>query len=102
MSALSRRQAKKRTVTFRLVIEAQEMIVKYYPEWMEDTDQFEFRSPFNPKRRIPISETGYRSHFAPVEDVKASGGARSYPRDLVLTELASNEPRQAKNQLRLF
>jgi hypothetical protein len=60
MSALSRREAKKQFISFTLVIEAQEMIVTYQPNWMTDVGHFEFRSPEEPARRIPVSETGYR------------------------------------------
>jgi len=57
MSAPSRREAKKRFITFILVVEAQEMIVTYQPNWMTDVGHFEFRSPEEPPRRIPVSET---------------------------------------------
>ena len=40
------------------------MIVTYQPNWTTDVGRFEFRSPDEPPRRIPVSETGYRSHFA--------------------------------------
>ena len=42
-------------VTFKLVIEAQEMVVDYKPNWVSDYGQFEFRSPHKPPRRIPAS-----------------------------------------------
>jgi hypothetical protein len=47
---------------------------------MADTGHFEFRSPHEPPRRIPISETGYRSHFAPMDDVEASTSPQEYMR----------------------
>jgi hypothetical protein len=82
MSTSSRRKAKKRVTTFTLVVEAQEMIVTYQPNWMPDTGHFEFRSPHEPARRIPVSETGYRSHFASMEDVEAASSPQDYARDV--------------------
>jgi hypothetical protein len=104
MSAPSRREAKKRFITFTLVIEAQEMIVTYQPNWMTDVGHFEFRSPEEPARRIPVSETGYRSHFASMADVKASTSPQDYARDVVLGMLRSREnpTTEKSNQLPLF
>jgi hypothetical protein len=99
MSAPSRR--KKRTVTFNLVVEAQEMIVDYQPNWMADTGHFEFRSPHKPPRRIPVSETGYRSHFAQMEDVEASSSPQEYARDAVLALLRSRRPARGEDSDRL-
>jgi hypothetical protein len=96
MSASSRRKAKRRIITFTLVVEAQEMIVEYQPNWMTDVGHFEFRSPHEPPRRIPISETGYRSHFASVEQVEAASGPQDYAREIVLAQLRSRQ--QAKTE----
>lgn len=89
MSAPSRRKAKKTVITFTLVVEAQEMIVEYQPNWMTDVGRFEFRSPHEPPRRIPVSETGYRSHFACMEDVKSASSPQDYARGVVLGFLRS-------------
>jgi hypothetical protein len=104
MSAPSRRKGKKRIITFSLVVEAQEMLVEFQPNWMADTGQFVFRSPHEPPRRIPISETGYRSHFAPMEDVEAASSPQDYARDVVLAFLRSHRParREDRDQLPLF
>jgi hypothetical protein len=101
MSAPQRRKAKKRTITFTLIIEAQEMIVKYVPDWMVDMGHFEFRSPHKPTRRIPVSETGYLSHFAPMDEVNAANSPEEYARDYALSQL---RPRyaQGEDQLPLF
>jgi hypothetical protein len=69
--------------TFRLVIEGQEMLVTYEPYWSDGefaVGHFEFRSPFEPRRRIPVSETGYRSHFAAMPDIEACESAELYAR----------------------
>ena len=102
MSAPLRRKARLRAITFSLVVEAQEMIVKYIPNWMADTGQFEFRSPHKPPRRIPVSETGYRSHFANMEDVQASPSPHDYARDFVLAQIRRSIVREEDHQLPLF
>ena len=104
MSAPSRREARKRFITFTLVIEAQEMIVSYQPNWMTDVGHFEFRSPEEPPRRIPVSETGYRSHFASMTDVEASASPQDYARDVALGMLRSRGKTATadSNQLPLF
>jgi hypothetical protein len=104
MSAPSRRKAKKRNITFTLVVEAQAMIVKYMPDWMVDMGQFEFRSPHKPPRRIPVSETGYRSHFARMDEVEACASPQDYARDYVLAQLRSRHATRSEDhdQLPLF
>jgi hypothetical protein len=104
MSALTRRKAKKRIITFTLVVEAPEMIVTYQPNWMTDVGHFEFRSPHEPARRTPVSETGYRSHFASMEDVEAADSPQEYARYVVLELLRSRETPaiEKSTQLPLF
>jgi hypothetical protein len=51
---------------------------------MTDVGHFEFRSPHEPPRRIPLSETGYRSHFASMEDVESASSPQDYARGVVL------------------
>lgn len=78
---------RRRKLHFRLTVEAQEMLVDYTPYWMEGGDplgHFEFRSPHQPPRRIPVSETGYRSHFAPMPDIEAEVSPQEYARLVAL------------------
>src|SRR5690349_21260601 len=102
MSAPSRRKGKKRIITFSLVVEAQEMIVEYHPNWLDDSGMFEFRSPHEPPRRIPISETGYRSHFAETHEVEAAGSPQDYAREVVLAHLRSRQRRPCRDGDQLF
>jgi hypothetical protein len=103
MSAPSRRKAKKRFITFTLTVESQEMIVQYQADWMPDMGHFEFRSPHEPPRRIPVSETGYRSHFAAMEDVVASSSPQDYARDFVVSQIRTcSNAKLDRNQLPLF
>ena len=97
MSAPSRRRRKvkvkpapKGRVTFTIEVEAQKMIVDYRPNWMGDMGQFEFRSPHKPARRIPVSETGYRSYFAPMDEVKAAASPKDYAREAALSMIRAN------------
>src|ERR1019366_8677113 len=101
MSAPSPRKAKRQFITFTLVVEAQEMIVTYQPNWMTDVGHFEFRSPQEPPRRIPVSETGYRSHFASMADVEASTSPQDYAREVALELLRSRgkPAKETSNQL---
>ena len=88
MSASTRRKKVKPVadgrITFNLVIDDQEMVVDYRPYWTS-YGQFEFRSPHDPARRIPVSETGYRSHFAPMVGVEAFPSPPDYAREVALT-----------------
>ena len=107
MSAPSRRKVnpvKKGRVTFTIVVEAQKMIVDYRPDWMTDYGQFEFRSPYKPARRIPVSETGYRSHFALMEEVNAAASPQDYAREVALSMIrATCKPRPEREvELPLF
>ena len=73
-------------MTFTLTIEAQEMVVHYWPNTFASPEyvHFEFESPQKPPRRIPVSETGYRSHFAPSWEVDEAPSVEEYARAVVL------------------
>jgi hypothetical protein len=99
----------KRKIEFRLVVEAQEMLVSYEPNWSEGDfacGHFEFRSPYHPPRRIIVSETGYRSHFAPMADIEASASPEDYAREIVRAAIDHDKKRKGsaseKEQLSLF
>ena len=94
----------RKATKFTLVVEGQKMVVSYNAHWTADVGHFEFNSPHRPARRIPVSETGYFSHFAYKDGVKAARGPKAYSYRLVLDALA---PRRAlrpdeRNQLSLF
>jgi hypothetical protein len=95
--------ATRRRMTFTITVEAQEMRVSYEPHWMHDVGHFEFRSPHKPARRIPVSETGYRSHFAPMAEVEAEASPQDYARAIVLAMLDLKKPQSGDpRQLPLF
>jgi hypothetical protein len=91
MSKTSRRKkakpVKNRRMTFRISVEAQPVVVRYQSNSMDDMAHFEFRSPYRPARRIPISESGYYSHFAWKEDVKAAKTPQRYASQAALALL---------------
>lgn len=65
--------------TYKIIIDAQEMIVSYEPNYITRfLAHFEFHSPFNPPKRIPVSDTGYYSHFAYVEELKHFSSIEEY------------------------
>jgi hypothetical protein len=73
-------------MTFTLTIEAQDMVVRYRPRYFTAADyaHFEFTSPHTPRRRIPVSETSYRSHFSPMHEIEAAPSVEEYARMLAL------------------
>ncbi len=80
MNATSQSQA-----TFTLTVDSQEMRVRYKPNYIGGTDPYaliEFTSPHEPPRRIPVSETGYRSFFAPMSEIEEPQALRNTPASL--------------------
>jgi hypothetical protein len=73
-------------VRFTLTIEAQDMRVRYRPDYFTSADygHFEFRSPHEPARRIPVSETGYCSHFSPMWQIREAPSVEEYARAVAL------------------
>ena len=99
----------KAKISFRLVVEGQEMLVDYTPDWSGGAypfGHFEFRSPHEPPRRIVISETGYRSQFESMAVIRTYASPEEYARSYVLSFL--NQARKGKprprdgEQLALF
>ena len=104
---LSRRKkaspVKRGRMTFRISVEAQEMVVSYRPYGFSDYGHFEFRSPHKPPRRIPLSKSGYLSHYAAMEDVKAAKSPQDFAREEALALLRSRRRAwDATNELPLF
>jgi hypothetical protein len=91
-----------RTTTFRIEIEAQEMVVTYEPNWLEGSNgHFEFMSPHEPRRRIILSESGYLSHFAPMDAIKTFKSPEDYARAFV-TSILESRRKPMRGQLSLF
>lgn len=94
----------KRSIAFRLVVEAQEMLVRYKPDRFEGMAMFEFRSPHRPPRRIVVSSTGYLCHFAPMDEVASFDNVQSYAESYVRSMLDDERKRSTidHRQLSLF
>lgn len=94
----------KRSIAFRLVVEAQEMLVRYRPDRFKGMAMFEFRSPHRPPRRILLSETGYLAHFAPMDEVASFDSLQAYAESYVRSVLEFERQRSVadRRQLSLF
>jgi|HubBroStandDraft_3_1064219.scaffolds.fasta_scaffold128026_3 hypothetical protein len=90
--------------TFTITVEAQPMVVSYEPRWLKSNyAHFEFRSPHKPARRIPVSDTGYMSHFVTMDHVRAAGSPQHFAGAFVLAVLRSKQSRpEDPRQLGLF
>jgi hypothetical protein len=95
-------------ITFTLTIEAQEILVRYRSRYFVAADyaHFEFLSPHEPCRRIPVSETRYRSHFSPMHEIEAAPSVKEYAHMLMLALISvkSEQDKEDKEneQLDLF
>ena len=95
-------------ITFNITIDGQEMVVRYNPLYstIAGYAHFEFLSPHNPRRRIPVSATGYLSHFLPLYRVEAAPSVEAYARAIALafsTAKKSNmDDEENGSQLDLF
>ena len=102
-----RNRKAKGAITYRLTVEWQEMIVEFESGGGADgfsMGQFTFRSPHEPPRRIPVSETGYFSHFAPMEEVSSYESPQAYAKVYVLSIIDQERARKpgSRDQLSLF
>ncbi len=82
------------------MFEGQTISVHYRPEYFSGYDHFEFTSPYKPKRPIPSSSTGYRSHFAANHEVVSAPSVQAYAHELLM--LLSRMRSVDSNQLNLF
>src|SRR5665213_1939001 len=95
-------------ITFTLMIDGQEIVVHYWPRYFIAADyaHFEFTSPHKPRRRIPVSETGYLSHFSPMHEVEAAPSVEAYARAVALALLTAKksdmDDEETGSQLDLF
>jgi len=81
--------------TFVLTINAEAIAVRYRPNYISGHDPYamlEFTSPHEPRRRIPVSENGYRSFFAPMDEVAAAPSIEKYA-SMVALVLATESSR---------
>jgi hypothetical protein len=62
---------------FTITLDGQTVNVRYRPRLFADRGHFEFTAS-QPGHRIPMSQTGYRSHFAPMCEIEAAPGIEEY------------------------
>ncbi len=101
------KDGEKEVLFFPLTIDGQEMVVRYVPNYSTifPVGHFEFHSPHQPSRRIPVSATGYRSHFAPMPHIEAAPSPQAYAHALALAIIHENSTRtqeEDSEQLSLF
>ena len=66
---------------------------RYRPDWyvFEELEfaygHLEFLSPHEPRRRIPVSETGYLSHFFPMWQIREAPSVEEYARAVALLRM---------------
>lgn len=87
--------------------------ISYEPGWSpamsraygRDMAHLQIRTIIPQRAPMPITETGYRSHFAAADDVTAAGGPAAYVRDWLAREAASpawRKRQEAVRQMTLF
>ena len=81
-------------IIFTLTIDAQDILVRYRPRYFVTADyaHFEFTSPHQPPRRIPISDTGYCSHFSPIHEIGAAPSVEEYAYKLAIALTRAKSP----------
>jgi hypothetical protein len=89
--------------------------LRYEPDWLGMAAKYpnegyghahlELRSIAPSRSPLPVTETGYRSHFLPRGEVEATGGPAAYARawlDQAAREPAWRRQQEAARQLSLF
>jgi hypothetical protein len=82
--------------------------VSYDPEWLppqilgEDIAHLEVRSIYPTDAPLPITETGYRSHFIAASAISASGGPVAYVEAWLTVESESRDWRRREQSARQF
>lgn len=95
-------------ITYEITIDSQPMIVHYEPDSIGNiVGHFEFLSPHNPRKRIPLSETGYRSEFIFMDVLRNIQDMEAYIYDLanhIIKEETNRETIDKENeeQMALF
>ena len=93
--------------TFEFVWQAIRLIVRYESQWLESeaTKVAHLQVESADRERLPITETGYRSHFAPAVEIEEAGGPVAYVTAWLDDMARSAEWKQyaeASRQLSLF
>lgn len=96
----------KRTITYNLSWEQFDIEVNYCPEWSTGHYKIAHLEIRNINgQALPITETGYRSHFLHPEIIEEEGGAIAYVRKWLELEAKANKWKNQfadMNQFKLF
>ena len=95
--------AMQQDITFTLTIDAQKILVRYWPHYFIAAGyaRFEFTSPHNPPCKIQVSETGYLSYFLPQHEVDTTMDIKEFAYILAMALMAVNDTLEVE-QLSLF
>ena len=97
--------------TFRIVWNGIAIEIRWEPNWLNlavkgyDTAHLQVESIAPERAPLPITETGYRSHFTSPETIAAYGGPVAYVEAWLETESQAPDWRnqeQVRRQLSLF
>ncbi len=93
---------------FQICIDSQTINVCYRPKMFADHGHIEFTSPDKGKR-IPVSETGYLSHFSPMWETEEAPSIEEYVEELAKALLRrtaepdyAHDADEQEEQLELF
>ncbi|MHC5853564.1 hypothetical protein [Nostoc sp.] len=88
---------------FTLTLHGQVMKVTFHPYRFANYGHIEFKSPYTPPRRIPVRETGYRSHFVPMHEIEEYADIESCAREMAIALMnARPQEEPEERQLTLF
>lgn len=87
---------------FIITLQGQAMHVTFEPHYFADYGHVEFTSPYAPRRRILVSGTGYRSHFAPMHKIESYPDIETYAKELAIALMSIKPCEENEDQLNLF
>lgn len=66
--------------TFEIVWRNIPLVIRYESRWLDSkaTNVAHLQVESAARERLPITETGYRSHFAPAAEIEDAGGPVAY------------------------
>ena len=66
------------TLGYKMVWEGITISIQHTPHWHDLIDHIEIKSVKPEREPLPITETGYKSHFIHDENLQEYGGAEAY------------------------
>lgn len=84
-------EAKRHHERFTVTVDGVAVAVRHQPARSAGHDHFEFSDPSGEGKPIPISRTGYRSHFVHGSFVEQAGGPEAFARAYCLAVLSGGD-----------